>query len=87
MVWFCLEISSGKEAKMPFCTIPKLSAQVNGASPMQRSACLAEPKAPKLQVLTYPRQRLLCFAIGPHLGEGPLCLGEPEVIFFSHFFR
>ena len=60
---------------------------MRGASPKRRSAHLGKPEAPKLPVFASPQRRLLRFGVGPRLGEGPLYLGEPEVLFFAHFFR
>ena len=48
---------------------------------------LGEPEAPNFLVFATPWRGLLRLGIGPCLGEGPLCLGEPEVLFFSPFFR
>ena len=54
---------------------------------LHEELCLGEPEAPNFPVSTTPRHGLLCLVVGPSLGEGPLRLGEPEVLFFSHFFR
>ena len=74
MVWFWLEISNGKEAKIPFLYNPE-------------ALRLGKREAPKLPVSTLPQRRLLYLSVGPHLGEVRLCLSESEVLFFSHFFR
>ena len=48
---------------------------------MRRSACLGKPKATNFLVSTTPRHWLLCLGVGSRLSEGPLRLGEPEVLF------
>ena len=45
------------------------------ALPSQGLIRLGEPEAPKSLISASPQQRLL------RLGEGPLCLGEPVVLF------
>ena len=67
--------------------------QSQSSPPRRRELCLREElhlselEAPNLPVFTTPRCGLLYLGVGPRLGEGPLCLGDPEVLFFSHFFR
>ena len=47
---------------------------------------LGEPEALKFPVSVSPRQRLLRLSVGPRLGEGPLRLGEPAILFLFPFF-
>ena len=54
---------------------------------MRRSTFLGEPEVPNLLFFAMPRRGLLSLSVGPHLGEGPLHLGELEVLFFSPFFH
>ena len=54
---------------------------MRGALPRRRSALLGELEAPKFPVSAMPRHGLLRLGIGPCLGEGPLRLGEPAILF------
>ena len=58
-----------------------ISIQSRSSSPRRRSAHLGEPEVPNLSISTTPRRGLLRLSVGPHLGKGPLRLGEPEVLF------
>ena len=48
--------------------------------------CLGEPEAPNFPVFAMPRCGLLCLGVGPRLGEGPLRLGKPVILFLFPFF-
>ena len=67
-ILFCLEIYGEKGQKCLIFGNPTLLH-------------LGEPEAPKLLVSASLRRRLLRLGIGLCLGEGPLCLGEPVVLF------
>ena len=58
---------------------------MRGVSPRRRSVSLGEPEALNLPVSITPRHGLLRLDVGPHLGEGPLHLSEPKVLFFLSF--
>ena len=55
--------------------------QSRSSLPRRRSASLGEPEAPNLSVSAMPRHGLLRLGVGSRLGEGPLRLGEPKVLF------
>ena len=53
---------------------------MRGATLRRKSACLGEPKVPNFPVSATPRHGLLRLGVGPCPGEGPLHLGEPEIL-------
>ena len=64
-----------------------ISVQSRSSPPWRRELRLHEelrlgkPESPNLSVSATPRRGLLRLGVGPRLGEGPLRLGEPEVLF------
>ena len=85
-VLFQLEIYDENRQKCLISRNPTPLSLGEGVLSYVKVCSLRQPEAPKLPISASPRGRLLLLGVGSRLGEGPLRLSEPAVLFLFPFF-